>query len=88
MSDTAFQVGDRIRSYDFQPMPDRPDQYVEGVIDAICTEGPTAGMYRVRVETDTVFPDNPRDVIHTPWEGTLIITEFTGRITKVETTNA
>ena len=32
---TAFQIGDKIRSYDFKPMPDHGDCYMDGVVTQV-----------------------------------------------------
>ena len=44
--------GDTLRGYDHEPMPGRPDAYVEGVVvelDGACM------VFRVRVELDATF---------------------------------
>ena len=32
---TAFKIGDKIRSYDFKPMPDHGDCYMDGVVTKV-----------------------------------------------------
>ena len=32
---TTFQIGDKIRSYDFKPMPDHGDCYMDGVVTQV-----------------------------------------------------
>ena len=57
----------RVRAYDFEPMEDREDRYVEGVVvEHIEQHG--AKFLVVRVEKDTVFPDNPRNEVLVPME--------------------
>ena len=36
---SLFQVGDRIRSFDFQPRPEIGDRFVEGVVERISNDG-------------------------------------------------
>lgn len=53
---SGIEVGARIRAYDFKPMGDRPDSYVEGVIvEDMVFQG--SKVYRVTVDFDSVFED-------------------------------
>ena len=35
MSKVTFKVGDKVRSYDFEPLPGRGDCYMEGVVTRV-----------------------------------------------------
>ena len=61
------EIGDVVRSFDFQPMPDRGDCFVEGiVIDK------DAGMYEIvvqkRVFAGKIEEVNPGETVRTAWE--------------------
>lgn len=54
----GFQVGQRIRAYDFKPRPEIRDRYIEGEILAVNEQGDTEASwahYVVRVDVDTAF---------------------------------
>jgi len=78
---TNFKVGDRIRSYDFEKMPDRPDRYLVGTITKVNTE---TGLYEFSADTRVVGStiEHLKNVveIHTPidmcwgdWDGRLTL---------------
>jgi len=74
---SIFQVGDRIRSFDFQPREEIGDRFVEGIIERISSDGrlvirvdfDSTDMNRVGLETKTPF-----------W---MPITEWDGRLTRI-----
>jgi len=73
----GLAVGTKIRAYDFQPMSDRPDRFVEGIITSETSElGPD--MYTIDVTKDTGFPENPRIEVFVPKE--VIFMEYDNRI--------
>lgn len=59
------KIGDRVRSWDFEPIPhpDYPDRYVEGVIEYYYAD---VGLFKMIVDKDTAYPEDPRDVVHFP----------------------
>lgn len=82
MENTQFKVGQKVRAYDFKPMPselkDRyPDRFVEGEIVEIMTD---EDCYRVKVDVDSVFTKNPRPEVFVPFEAFI---EFDGRIVRL-----
>jgi len=81
MTDQRFPVGARIKAYDFQPCPGRPDQYVEGVIVRIDEH---RGLYEVVVMKDACFSNPPRPRVMVPMPGRLIMLEFEGRVTRLD----
>jgi len=64
-----------IRAYDFQPMPGRPDKFIEGVI--ISENHDQYAGYRVLVTKDSTGSN--RTTVKVPME--IGITEFDDRIT-------
>ncbi len=79
----GINVGSVIRAYDFEPLGDRPDRYIDGeiveVVDGV-KDLTDAKMYRVRVEVDTLYPENPRPEVFVPME-VLGRSEWDGRVT-------
>lgn len=76
----GFQTGDRIRAYDFEPCEGRRDRYIIGTILEVDAWHLGALCYRVEVENDTTFYNNPRDVVFVPYE---CIFDYDGRVTPV-----
>lgn len=82
---TQFSKNTKIRAYDFKPMSDRPDQFIEGVIiDAGMIKHPQYGCdmfegYTIQI-TDAADQDDPRigDIGYVPFEVTFM--DFDGRI--------
>jgi len=74
-----FKIGDTIRAYDFEPIDDRPEMYVEGVIVGIHDE--EFKGYILDVKVDTVFIERPRLEVVAPME--ISFMEFVGRLRKV-----
>lgn len=84
--ENTAEVGDLIRAYDFEPMPDRPDAYVTGWVE---TKGPifveieegrevyVCDGYTIRCQYDT---NGSREGIkvHVPFETSMC--DFDGRI--------
>ena len=78
--ENTAQVGDYIKAFDFQPMPDRPDSFVSGrVIDKGMFEGVAA--YKVAVHEDSVFTDGSRLEVIVPFQVSFM--EYDTRVTKV-----
>ena len=79
----GYTVGDRIRAYDFKPMSDRPDCYIEGVITAVDSEGADQGFaaYVVDVTLDTLYEEGGRTQVYVPLE--VSIFEYNERIQKL-----
>lgn len=83
---SGFQVGQRIKAYDFEPMPGRDERYVIGTIkeaidDPKPGEIPDYACYYVIVEEDTLFPEEPRTTVFVPME--IYPGEYKDRITLV-----
>ena len=76
--ENKFSVGDRIRAYDFPPMEDTPDRFIEGVITSVSS---SSSAYVVSVENDTVFTKQPRDEVMVPFE--VFFLEFDQRVTAI-----
>ena len=76
------KAGDRIRAYDFRPMSDRVDRYVEGVVLDPCDKSQHFNAYKIEVDTDTVFTTVPRDIVFVPHE--VGFTEFDNRVMFLE----
>lgn len=74
-------IGDKIKAYDFQPRRARENRFVVGtVIDKGFDDHMHAYIYKVRVEEDTLFPENPRSVVGVPFE---ILFDYDHRVQKV-----
>jgi len=54
--ENTAEVGQTIRAYDFEIMPDRPDRYVEGVVIDKTDRNGTA-VYVIKCTVDTGFPE-------------------------------
>lgn len=79
--ENVAEIGDIVRAYDFKPMPDRKDRYIEGkVIARDINEGGIL-FYEIEVETDSCYPDNPRDTVLVPYQVAFL--EFDNRVQKV-----
>ena len=73
-------LGDTIRAYDSNPANGK-EEYVEGrvftkdslVKDMLC--------YGIRIDVDTIFPDDPRTELYIPYE---IFRDYDGRIIKIK----
>ena len=70
----GITVGDRLRAYDFEPMPDRSKRYIEGTVRSLIN-----GTYIVEVEVDTLYSSSDaRTEVIVPmktlfdWEGRVI----------------
>ncbi len=79
----TIQTTDRIRSYDFQPMPNRGDCYMEGTVTKIQN-----GMVHFHCETvvfsgEVVDSDVVGTEVQTAIPGTMRIFEWEGRVTKI-----
>ncbi len=78
--ESVAEVGDTIKAFDFQPLPDRPDSFIVGTVVA---KGMTAGGFRgytVKVTHDTVFRSPSRAEVMVPFG--MMIGEFDGRVSK------
>ncbi len=72
--EVIFQVGDRIRSWDFQPCEGRADRYVEGEFVRLSDDGRLV----IRCEFDSTTLDRVGQEIFTPI--VMFITDFDGRL--------
>lgn len=79
---SKFEVGDYVRSYDFEPMSDREDRFVEGVIVDKVEDDNTYHHYVVSVYVDKLFPENKRNTVQVPMY--LSISEFKDRIKSLD----
>lgn len=86
---SGLEVGQRIRAYDFEPLPHRKERYAEGVIAEVLTpdemqrrEMQPVAAYRVVVDVDTVFTENPRPEVFVPFECGMF--EWDGRVVVIE----
>lgn len=75
----GFETGTRVRCYDFKPMGDRTQRYVEGEITNTLVEHGVK-FYEVNVTRDTLFPENPRDTVLVPMETSM---DYDTRITVI-----
>lgn len=86
---TSFKTDTIIRAYDFKPMSDRPDCYIEGcVISSGMIKHPTLGIdmyegYTILI-TGASDANDPRigDTGYVPFE--IDFMDFDGRITEVK----
>lgn len=66
-----FKVGDKIKAFDFEPMPDRPDRFVVGSVikvDATAQSQPGALGYHIKVEKDEPSGKRVGQTIFVPYE--------------------
>ena len=80
-----FETMDIIRSYDFQPGPDRPDRYIQGVIlttDTIREMG-CAKVYVIKITSDSGKEEGGRvgQTGYVPMEVDFM--EYDGRVVKI-----
>ena len=80
--ETAANVGDTIRAYDFEPRPGHEERFVEGVITRKGATGMGFDGFTVTVTRDTVFVTEPREEVLVPF-GTMF-GDFEGRVTRLE----
>ena len=75
------KIGEMVRSYDFQPMPDRGESYIEGIVFK-----KDDGMFSIavqnRVFAGEVEPIEVGEIVVTPFEMTMM--EYPGRILKID----
>ena len=74
-------IGEVVRSYDFKPMSDRGDCFIEGLVI-----GKDDGMYEIvvqkRVFDGDVVDVTPGETVRTAFQ--TLFMEWAGRITKLE----
>ena len=70
----VFQVNDWVAAYDFEPMDDREDAYVAGVITEV-----KESTYVIKVKKDTMFPEGSRSVVEAPKQDKMLW-DFENRI--------
>ena len=80
-----FVIGERIRSYDFQPMEDRGNCFVEGEIIEINSTAVNHKSYLIQVDRDC-FAGRERNIrigqfVYVPMG--VSFGEFTDRVTRV-----
>jgi hypothetical protein len=78
-----FKVGDIIRSYDFKPMRDRKDNYIQGKIVKAGTMQQGAKVYEIKISNDSgkTSGDRVGDIGYVPMGVSSM--EYDGRIVKV-----
>jgi len=74
----GIPVGTKIRAYDFKPMSDRDDMFIEGIITESDDNIFGKDVYEVTVTKDTAFDTQPRDVVYVPKE--VLFMEYDNRI--------
>ena len=74
------KIGEMVRSYDFQPMPDRGECYIEGIVFAK-DDGLFSIAVQNRVFDGNVEPVEVGEIVRTPFE--LMMMEYEGRIQKI-----
>lgn len=79
----AAKSGDYIRAYDFRPMADRPDRYVDGVVIDAADKTRGFDAFKIEVMHDEAFPDRPREIVYVPHEVSFL--EYDGRVVVLET---
>ena len=74
-----IQPGQRIRSYDFEPLPSRPDKYVEGVVESHFEDRMGVKFLLITVDFDTIQTLSSRvgRQIYVPMETTF---DYDGRV--------
>jgi hypothetical protein len=88
MDNAALTTGTTIRAYDFKPMADRPDQFIEGrIIAGGMIKHPTYNSdmfagYTIEI-TNAGRANDPRigDIGYVPFE--IEFMDFEGRITEI-----
>lgn len=88
-NENIAKVGDFIRAYDFKPMINRNDCFVEGIVEQVnCTE-PGYKCYKITVVTD-VFDGKKRKGVKTSRIGKMVFVpyqvsfmEYPGRIINI-----
>ena len=78
-------VGDIVRSYDFKPMADRGDSYIEGIVIKK-TDSTYSIAVQKRVFAGEVEPVEVGEYVVTHFQQTFM--EYEGRITKLAGTRA
>ena len=73
-------VGDIVRSYDFKPMADRGDSYIEGIVIKK-TDSTYSIAVQKRVFAGEVEPGEVGEYVVTHFQQTFM--EYEGRITKL-----
>jgi len=85
----GLEVGTKVRAFDFKPMSDRPDSFVDGFITEVHRDvlagGPGYAAYLIAVTDDSVFEKNARTEIWAPMETSFM--EYDERITVLEESN-
>ena len=74
---SIFQVGDKIRSFDFQPREEIGDRFVEGIIERISSDG------RLVIRVDFDSTDMKREGLETKTPFWMPITEWNGRLVRI-----
>lgn len=72
----GIAIGTRIKAFDFPPMPDRDDQYIEGVIDHV-TEDYGYKAYYVKPDVDSTRKFTTRKAVLVPMESDV---DYDGRV--------
>ena len=84
-----YKVGQKIRAYDFEPLPDRPDSYIEGIIKEV-----KDNLYIVHVTHDTDserrternYEFNFRYEVHVPKQ--VLFSEHENRVKRISFSTA
>ena len=81
MHKNEANIGDVVRSWDFKPMEDRGDCFIEGIV-----VGKDDGMFEIvvqkRVFDGDVVDVTPGETVRTAFQ--TLFMEWAGRITKLE----
>jgi|APSaa5957512535_1039671.scaffolds.fasta_scaffold62894_3 hypothetical protein len=62
-----MKVNDWIQAFDFEPIPNRPDAYVAGIITEV-----KENTYVINVVKDTMFPEGSRTIVEAPKQDKMI----------------
>lgn len=80
-----FKIGDKIKAYDFEPSPGRPDRFVIGTVikvDAESESQPGALGYHIKVDDEEPKRDRIGKTVFIPYEMSGM--EYDNRVTAVE----
>ena len=77
----GLSKGTKIKAYDFEPIPGRPEAYVEGIIIAEVAEGIPYHAYEIHV-TKCTMNQRVGEKVFVPHEMSML--EFDNRVTKLE----
>jgi hypothetical protein len=86
----GFEVGQRIKAYDFQPIPGRDEHFIEGTIIGVCLAGENTAVpyahYLVVCDHDSDYDESYSrldELIYVPMETSM---DYDGRVTLKDAT--